>query len=158
MTTPGISRAWRTIRVPVPLAGADWVITPGGQRSWRITSLVAVFTTSVAVAVRQVRLQADRGGDVWYSQPASGTQAASLGDTYAAFTGAPRDGLTAGTFTIPLPTAGLLLSPGDNLRSVTALIDAGDQWSAIFAKAEEVPSGPPYLGDELLPSPSTEQE
>lgn len=139
--------------MPNPAVGADFVITPGGQRSWRIVSLTAVLTTSAAVANRQVRLTADRGGDVWYSQPAANTQAATLADTYAAFTGAPRDGLIAGTFTIPLPSAGLLLSPGDNLRSVTALIDVADQWSAIFAKAEEVPSGPEYIGDELLPLP-----
>lgn len=158
VTGPGIGRSWRTLKIGNPNAGADFVITPGGQRWWRITSLVAVLTTSAVVATRQVTLRADTGGDVWWSQPAPSGQAATLGLTYSAFTGAPRDGLFINTYTLPLPAAGLLLKPGDSLRSLTALIDAGDQWSAIFARAEEVPSGLSYLGDELMPLPATESE
>lgn len=153
MATPGIKRAWRTIRVPPPLAGVDWTLQTGGQRHLRVASLVALLTASAAAGNRQVVLQADRGGNVFFRQPASAVIAALGAVNIAAFAGAPRDGAIANTLTIPLPIAGLLLRPGDVLSVVTGALDAADQWSAIVVQAEEVPSGLDYEGDQLATLP-----
>jgi hypothetical protein len=149
MATSGIKRAWRTILVPAPAAGTDWSLSPGGQRYFRVTSLVALLTTGIAAPARQVLLQASRGGNAWFRQPAVAGIGASAAVFVSAFTGAPRDGSFINTLTIPLPVGGLLLRPGDTLAAVTASLDAADQWSTIVVEAEEIPSGYDYEGDQL---------
>lgn len=149
MATPGIKRAWRTLRVPPPAAGTDWEIVPGGQRWWRVVSFVAVLNTSAVVGARQVVLEATSGAHVWLRLPTQASQAASTSVFYTGHTAAPRDGTTVNTLTVPLPGQGLLLGPGDRFRPVTSSLDAGDTWTDIVAKLEEIPSGLEYEGDQL---------
>lgn len=149
MATPGIQRAWRTILVNKPNVGTDWSLPVGGQRFLRVVTLTALLSTSAAAPARQVTLTASRGGNVYFQSPAVAGIGAAAAVTIAAFAGAPRDGSFINTLTIPLPSNGLLLRPGDVLAVTTGALDAGDQWSAIAIEAEEVPSGPNYEGDEL---------
>lgn len=158
MATPGIKRAWRIVLVSTPNAGVDWSMSPGGQRYWRVVSLVAVLSTGVAAPNRQVLLQADRVGNVYWQQPAVAGIGASASVSIAAFSGGPHDGSFINTLTIGLPAGGLLLRPGDRLRAVTASLDAADQWSAIVAQVEEIPSGVEYSGDMLDLQSQEEQE
>lgn len=147
MANPGYRRRWRTVRLPAVLAGSDWVMKAPGNAYWRITSVVGRLVTSAAVASRQVVLLADDQTSVWLSQPFTNTQAASLTFDYCAHTtGSSVSG--AGSSTGPLPTAGLLLLPGHRLRVATALLDVADQWSAITALVDEIPSNLPYIGDD----------
>jgi hypothetical protein len=105
-----------------------------------------------------VTLRADRGGSVYFAQEAPADQPASTSVDYAAHTGSPVNNATAFTFALGLPGAGLLLRAGDRLSVVTTNLQAADQWSAIVAQLEEIPSGLPYQGDQLLLPPTSTLE
>lgn len=149
MTSPGIRRSWRQIRANRPVVGADWTTSPGGQRFWRITTLVARLTTSAVAGNRRVQLQATEGGLTYFVAESHLDHPANTVVDYAAHTGSPATSATNLVLPLPLPSGGLLLRPGASLATVTSGIDAGDQWSAITILAEEIPSGLEYEGDQL---------
>lgn len=152
MTTPGIRRGFRQVRVSAPAAGANWELRPGGQRWWRVVSLVARLVTSAVVANRRVRLTATEGGHIYWAIESHLNQAASLTFDYAAHTGAVAPAADNLVLPLPLPSNGLLVRPGAVLAPSVTALDAGDQWSAIVALVEEVPSGIIYEGDWLTVS------
>lgn len=149
MPGPGIRRNWRQIRVSRPSAGADWAQAAGGQRYWRITTMVARLVTSAVAGNRRVRLQATEGGLTYFVAEAHLDHPANTTVDYAAHTGSPATSGTNLVLPLPLPSGGLVLRPGASLAVVTSGIDAGDQWSAITALAEEIPSGLEYEGDQF---------
>lgn len=149
MTTPGIRRIHRIVRVDRPAAGQGWTLTPGGARWWRVISLTARLVTSAVVANRRVRLTATEGDFTFFVAEAHLNQAASLTFDYTAHTGAPVSAADNLVLPLPLPSGGLLLRSGAVLTASATALDAGDQWSAIAALVEELPSGRLYEGDEL---------
>lgn len=152
MTTPGITRTFHQIRPGRIGVGTDWVVTPGGQRWWRIISLTARLATSAAVANRRVRLEAVHGDGTYFVAEAHLNQVGSTTRDYAAHTGSPIGAADSLVLPLPLPTGGLLVRPGGLLRVTTAGLDVGDQWSAVIGLAEQIPSGPEYWSDNLAPS------
>lgn len=155
MTTPGIRRNYRQVRANRPDPGANWELRPGGQRWWRVVSMVARLTTSAVVGNRRVSIRASDGGHVYFVAEAHLVHPASTVVDYAAHTGAP---VTAGdnlVLPLPLPSAGLLVRPGGVLASSVTNLDVADQWSAVVALVEEIPSGPLYQGDQLTLPPET---
>lgn len=156
MTTPGIGRHFRTVRVTSLVAGTDWEVAPGGQRWWRVISFAATLTTSAAVPVRRPRFEALAGERVWVRLPVAADQAASLTVVYTGHTAVTRAGIVDGTQVVELPSAGLLVAPGDRFRVITAAIDAGDQWSAITLRVEEIPKSRIELHGDQLTQPSSE--
>jgi hypothetical protein len=147
VTRPGFTRWWRVVTVTPPAAGADWFMTAPGNAAWRVISLTARLVTAAVAGNRRVTLRADRAGQVWWAQPAGADQIITQTTDYAAYAGAQPGGFTPGTLTLPLPSLGLLLRPGYRLAATTTGIDPGDQWSAIFALVDEIPSDDPYVGD-----------
>lgn len=126
----------------LPAAGAEFTLRAPGQGLWRVLSLAFVLTTSAVVANRRVALLADDQTDVWWAAESTVDIAASLATRFGAYPGAAATGLANFTVNIPLPHGGLILQPGHRVRSSTALIDAGDQFSAIRALVQEYPYGP----------------
>lgn len=141
MTYP-VERVQRfPVKAAQPAPGADWALTPTGLGGWRILSLTAQLVTSAAVATRAVALTADDQTSVYFRVPAAGTQLASLPVHYDAFDGSS-PAATVGVDTVfDWPNGGLWLPQGHFLRSVTQNIDVADQWSAIVAMVEELPTG-----------------
>lgn len=148
MARTGFTRRWRVLAPADPAAGTDWTLQATGAATLRIVSLRAVLVTSAAIANRQVRLIADDTERVWWEVEASAVQTAGSTTNYCAYTGAVLAGVLGGTFTLPLPQAGLLLLPGHRLRVSTAALDVADQWSAVRALADETPSDIPFIGDD----------
>lgn len=154
MTTPGIRRAWRTLRLQPPNVGTDWVLKPGGQRWWRVVSFVALLTTDANVATRVVHFEAATGERVWSRLVVNAGQLAGASVFYTAHTSISQFGILDNTMSVQLPAGGLLIGPGDTFGPVTTLLQVGDQWSALAFRLEEVPQGPDYVGDQLdLPAP-----
>lgn len=147
MARRGFDRRWRTIRIDDPAAGTDWILQAQGRAYWRIVSLVARLVTSATIATRVVSLIGDDGARTWYRQNATAGQAENNTFDYAAIAGSP---ITAGLPTLvsfALPHDGLLLLPGFRLRVLTSALAAGDQWSAITALVDEIPSDSPYVSN-----------
>lgn len=132
----------KIITVATPAVATEAGIVAPGQGLWRVISLTFRFVTDVNVANRGVTLFADDGSTVWWRASAAAVQAASLTVDHSAFAGAATSTLTGSVATLALPSEGLWLEPGWRLRTLTSLIQAGDQYSAIAALVEEFPNGP----------------
>lgn len=132
----------RVVTVAVPTAGADFVATCPGEAIWRVLGGRFVFTTSAAVANRLVSLILDDQTDSLLQTPAGAVQAAGAAQPYSLFPGSPSASLAGAPWLLPTPTDGLVMLPGHRLRSSTALIDVGDQYSAIKLYVEQYPTGP----------------
>jgi hypothetical protein len=119
----------RSITGSVPAAGADISETvPAGAR-WQLLSMRATLTTAVAVASRQVKLTLDDGANRFYDTGDGPVQAASLAWAYTfAPTGSPpTNALT--DVQIHYDNA-QFEAPSYRVRTVTAAIQAADQWTA----------------------------
>lgn len=123
--------ALRSITGTTPAAGADIAETvPTGAR-WSLIAFHALLTTGAAVANRFPRFVFDDGTNTFWNTPQGVAHAASLAIHYATsqgLTGNFSDSLT--TYFQAAP-AGLELGPAFRIRTVTAAIQAADQWSAV---------------------------
>lgn len=132
----------KAVQVATPAAGAEFVITGPGQGIWRVIALRAVLTTSATVATRIPGLTYGTSDGLVGHTAGLGTVAASLAASWSGFAGSPN---TAGAGVVhqwAVPTDGYLLLPGWTLSSLTAAIDATDQWSLVRALVVEYPTGP----------------
>lgn len=155
MTTPGITRTFRQVRLNQPAAGTQWELRPGGQRWWRVISLLARLTTSAVVGNRRVSLRLSDGGHTYWAMESHANHIASTTADYMAHTGATANAADSLVLTLPLPSAGLLIRPGAVLVSAVSGMDVADAWSAIVALVEEVPEAGPRWGDDLYLPPET---
>lgn len=151
MAPAAIRRSWRTIPIDQPAVGVDFVITPPGGVIWRVISMVARLVTSAVVANRLGVFVADNTERAWWKGSAGAFETASSTIDYALHTGVSSPSTGGSVFYIPVPVQGLLLRPSNRLRSTVTALDVGDQWANIMLLVEEIPSGPDYWGDELLP-------
>lgn len=149
MTNPGYGRRWRTVIGTNPAVGVDWFITAPGNATWRIVSIAATLTADATVATRSVEFIADDQSRTWYKQGTVGATTALEASVYCGHTGAVQ-ATFASTDNFPLPVGGLLLRPGHRLRSLTANLQAADQWSLITALVDEIPSDIPLIGDSTV--------
>lgn len=151
MTDPITRPYLKVVRVATPAAGADFTITAAEGALWRVRTVRASLVTSAVVANRTVRLVADDGTDEYFRVRAMSSVVGGATVVHSVFPGSP--GLTAvgDTLVLAWPTDGLILPRGHRLRSLTDLIDVGDQWSGITALVEIFPEGP---GAQWLPGPA----
>ena len=120
-------RTRRTYLGSAPAAGADWSVTVPGGKAWRILSVRAALTTSVAAANRVAALTVSDGSAVFLTIPPAAVQAASLTWTYDWLEHG--NNVQVGT----LLSGGfpdLIIPAGFVIASSTSLLDAGDQWAA----------------------------
>jgi hypothetical protein len=120
-----------------PAAGADFSVTiPVGQR-WRVVSCSGLLTTAVAVANRDVTLVIDDGANVMAQIPAGFALLASLTNQYTFADSCVQSAAFNAVSVAPLPS-NLILTAGMRVRTVTANIQAADQWSVGFLHIGEV--------------------
>lgn len=121
----------RSITGATPAAGAEISETvPTGAR-WELLAFQAAFVTSATVASRVPQLTLDDGASVFYRLGAALAQAASLTQRRSWFQGAPAPFLdNANSIPMPLPTNNRIPG-GGRIRTLTALIDATDQYNAV---------------------------
>lgn len=135
----------RVVPFTAPAAGAEFTITPDKAALWRILSLRFVLTTDANVANRQVTLVADDGTTTFFQTGAVLNHAAGTALIYTTFEGAGVATTGFGTEHLPFPVPGVVLEQGFRLRSLTTAIQVGDQFSAIAALVQELPSGPDFF-------------
>lgn len=130
IASPLDGRGWVfTLTQAAPAAGAEIVVTVPAGEQWILRALRASLTASVAVANRQPTLAIDDGaGNLSVSVTAGNSQAAGTTNTYNWFPGAPLQAVSATVFFLTMPPE-LRLPPGSLIKSVTANIQAADQWS-----------------------------
>lgn len=136
------------VAVTAPAAGAELSIKIGGSNlttpglgAWRILAITFQLVTSATVANRTVQLVLDDTTTTWFRTGAPGSQAASLTEQYSAFEGSTGGGANGPVNHLGWMSPAPVLYVGHRLRTVTANIDPGDQYSNIGMLVEELPSG-----------------
>lgn len=118
-----------------PVAGAEWIYT--ADYDMLVLSFVANLTTSAAVANRVVAVVADDGTNIFMQIGSSANQTATLTYTYCGYAGSiSSGGVAGGRLTIGFPATGIKLRKGDRIRSLTNLIDVGDNWGVANLQVE----------------------
>lgn len=130
---PGVIRS---ITGTNPAAGADIFETVPTNARWRLLSLVATLVTNAVAGARIPELILDNGAlGHWRADP-SGTQAANVTQRYTAGDGAGRYAATGSNSMWALPVDAMLMG-GFRIATLTAALDAGDDWSAPQMLVEE---------------------
>jgi hypothetical protein len=137
----------RLVPFASPAAGADITIVPNGLGTWRLLSLLYTFTTSAVVGVRQATFSIDDGTTTAWRGSTAVTQAATTALTYEFLPQAIPTAAVNGLVLLAMPPEGFILRRGWRFRSLTALIDVADQYSAVSAYIEELPDGPDFHSD-----------
>lgn len=126
-----------TVPVASPAAGADWVASPPAGSTWELLHVKAILTTSAVVANRAPVLRVrDNSGLDLDAYPAAAVVAASLAveqDWEAGIGSQITTILNVAGMSEPPP----LVPLGGSLRSLTANLDVGDQWSGIVLTVRE---------------------
>lgn len=129
--------AIRSIVGTQPAAGADISETVPARRRWRIQSFLHQLVTAVAVANRQVQLRITDGTNTLWLSEVEALQAASLTEVYSWAVGSGTNQTAFQNATISRTLAAMVLEPGWKIQTVTAAIQAADQWSAPNYSVEE---------------------
>lgn len=125
-----------SLQLANPAAGADFTFVAAAGQRLRVDSFQAQFAASATVATRNISIIVDDGANaVWTHDLAAGITASATDQIVATGTNAPT-GVIATVQSVVLPP-GLILAPGWRIRSSTANIQVGDQWSAIWFNVEE---------------------
>lgn len=141
MTQPRSLPRIITRKFNAPAAGAELVIASDSGAGWLIRSMSALFTASAAVANRTFAVTADQDGGIFFASALGVTVTAGNNvrlSGYAGSSGTASSGPVAG---FGLPADGLWLPQGSALRTVTALIDAGDTYTSVAIQYFEFPTG-----------------
>ena len=122
-----------------PAVGAEWTFTVPVGQLLELLSLHWVLATSATVANRVSGFEiVDGAGNVIGIWRGGAVQAASLTENYSIGTidGQSDPNGNFGAIIIPAPQ-GLYLPAGFTIRSLTAALQAGDQYSAIWMSVEQ---------------------
>jgi hypothetical protein len=125
------SRLSRAPLVASPAAGAEVVVTVPGGTHWLLSSFSAILTPSAVAGTRNPRLDIrDGDGNIVSRYVAAAGIAPSTATriTWAEGLGAVA---TLVDQIAPLPSPTDVVAGGWTIRTVTASLDAADQWSAI---------------------------
>lgn len=120
-----------------PAVGAEWSVKVPNVAYWELLSIAYVLTTSAVVANRRTTVQVlDGNGLVVGEVDAIAVQAAGVGQqyVYSEDVGTPQ---TLVADSQGLPAHGVPLTPGWSIATKTALLDVGDQYSAIVVVIRE---------------------
>lgn len=127
-----------------PAAGAEFSFTPKSGGGWLVLYMRFILQASAAAANREVSLRLTNREDTYAQFGATTVQTANQGIAYVAYPGAS-NGANIGTLkTVDWPTNGLWVPQGHVLSSATTSLQAADQYSVIFARVVEYPSGPEF--------------
>lgn len=121
----------RFVSIAAPSVGTEWSVNIPGGTSWILVTSVATLVTSAVAGNRAPSLVLDDTSTVVARLPSANVQAASLTNRHGWVRGFDDAAQAANAvdFTAGLPMAPI--PPNTRLRTITASLDAGDQWSAI---------------------------
>lgn len=119
-----------------PAAGAEITVRVPETAQWRLLGLRFELVTDATVANRQVDLLIDDGANTVLRIEPPAVQAASLTDGYNYGPGLPARALLTSEFLIPLPVK-VVLPGGWRIRTVTANLQAADNFGAVYLWVEE---------------------
>lgn len=128
----------RTVLVASPAAGAEWSRSVPSGVTWLPLSLAYTFVSSAVVANRNPAVTFGDGTTVygWTDTPIAVAASTTLRLAYMRGVGVSSQTGLASRVVTALPTVPL---PGNHqLASVTAGLDAGDQYSAIVLQVLEI--------------------
>ena len=123
-----------TFQVAQPAAGVDFSFVPSQTDQTLLLAVTGKLVTGANAANRRPALAIkDKSGLYVWSADAGYPQVASLTTYYSWARGASvgPDTTIAASERVSLPLPWLRLQPGDIVASITGLIDAADQWSAV---------------------------
>ena len=125
------------VNIANPAAGADWTFLVQAHQRVRLSSLTATFVASASVATRipHIQILSSSGTVVWRAAPQA-TIVASQTVLLSAASTQVQSVIDTGCLNWPLPTPCVLM-PGESLQTITAAIQAGDQWSVIWLTTEQ---------------------
>lgn len=126
----------RGVSVANPAAGADWSLVVPANLRWSILGVQATLVTNATVANRAPSLQIQDPVGHGYDVTAPGAQAASQTIIWNWTPGGPEKTIVGvdASATLGVPTK---VGPAWVIRTVTSLLQAGDQWSTISLVFEE---------------------
>ncbi len=130
---PGVIRS---IAGTDPAAGVEIIETVPTGAVWKILSFFATLATSIAVANRAVSVAIDDGTNAFARVFANGVQAASTTNTYNFLPRSIEPAATNLNYYGCMPLD-MTLSAGYRIRTLTALLDAADDWGAPRLLVEE---------------------
>ena len=122
-----------------PAAGAEISEAVPTNARWKIRGIFIQLTTDVTVIDRRVAVTFDDGANMYYLKASGGVHPASLTKNYHPTPGYNIDDAAfdaQGSIRIPLPPD-VILSAGYRIRSVTANLQAGDNFGAPLLDVEE---------------------
>lgn len=119
-----------------PAAGSEFIYTVPANTRLKVRGGYAQLVTDATVANREPTIQIDDGALVFLTTSASAAQTASLTRTYYPIPGGP-SGNALSVYHWPLPHT-LILGPGSRVQSVTAALQAGDNWGRLTLFVERV--------------------
>lgn len=122
----------KVITIANPAAGAEIVATVPANKTWRILAVHFKLVASATVANRLVRLLFDDGTVVLFKVPNDVNHVASQTTEYSyglACTAEAAQGATVVARMYPIPD--LQLPPGCRIQTLTAGLQAGDQFSEV---------------------------
>lgn len=123
-----------------PAAGAEAIFTVPAGVAWLVKSFRAILTTSAVASNRIVSIQArDGAGDIAFSVSAGVAQTTGTAFEYDAFAALTVFANPTQVYAAIPPD--LLLPAGYSLRTSTAGLLAGDQWSALALLVEQFVGG-----------------
>lgn len=146
---------YRPVLVGTLAAGSEFTIANQGKWWWRMLYLSFTLATSGVAGNRAVTVVLDDRTDVYSAMAAGATQAINETRRWGAYPGASAGGLSTVSGTLGWPSDGLWIPPGWRIRTVTGALDAGDQYAAVRALVEELPTGPMV---EWVPTTETRQD
>lgn len=126
----------RSVVGTTPAAGAEISETVPTNARWKFRALRFQLTTSATIATRAVTFLVDDGANPLFQIEAPSSQAASLVQLYnLSQIGARSDKVATSVIAIPFPD--IIMGPGYRLRTSTAALQAGDQYTAPNYAVEE---------------------
>jgi len=126
----------RSVAGTNPAAGNEVSETVPTNARWRLKSLIATLVTDATVVTRVVRIVIDDGTNMLWRGSAAFDQTASWDIYYVFADHTFRGDDNQGQIHMPLPRD-LLLFQGWRVRTVTANLQAGDNWAAPQLLVEE---------------------
>lgn len=130
---PGVIRS---ITGTDPAPGSESSETVPTNARWRVLAWTTTLDTGGVVANREPELVFDDGVTIFMRAPSGQSQTASTARNYSCYPYAARFTLVNG-ITIPIPIPDVHLAGGFRVRTVTANLQAADNWAAPQLLVEE---------------------
>lgn len=121
---------YRVVTGTNPAAGVEVIETVPAGAIWRPVSLQAILVTDATVINRAVRFALDDGASEYYRSPGLANHPASTTVTYSAASNATIVVAGIDTTLLHALPQDLRMLAGHRIRTATANLQAGDNWSA----------------------------